>query len=137
MYFPVELVLMVKALVTFEGVGHVLLPDFDVAEVSRRHMRRVFLEQFSPVRMIREGLRGTPELVDALVKLPSLVTEGVRVLERSTRAPAEHPLTGIRGTLIAGFCLVAGAILMAFGQPWPVWGALLAAAVLLAFRRGG
>jgi len=136
MYFPVELVLMVKALVTFEGVGHVLLPGFDVAQVSRHHMRNVFLEQFNPMRVIREGMRGTPDLVDAMVKLPSLVTEGVRVLERSTRAPAENPLTGVRGTLIAGFCLVAAAILMAFRQPWPVWTALFAAALLLAFRRG-
>jgi ubiquinone biosynthesis protein len=52
MYFPVEMVLMVKALVTFEGVGHVLLPGTDVADLSRRHVRRVFLQQFSPVRLI-------------------------------------------------------------------------------------
>lgn len=137
MYFPVELVLMVKALVTFEGVGHVLLPDFDVAEISRRHIRRVFLEQFSPFRFVHEGVRGAPDLLDAAVKLPSLVTEGVRVLERSTRPPAENPLKGVRATLLAGFCLVAGAILMAFGAAWPLWGVLYAAAVLLAFRRGG
>lgn len=137
MYFPVELVLMVKALVTFEGVGHVLLPSFDVADVSRRHMRHVFLEQFSPVHVVREGMRGTPELVDAMVKLPALVSEGVRVLQRSTRAPTESPLAGMRGTLIAGFCLVAGAILLAYGRPWPLWSALFAAALVLAFRRGG
>ncbi len=137
MYFPVELVLMVKALVTFEGVGHVLLPDFDVADVSRRHIRTVFLEQFNPFRFVHEGLRGAPDLLDAAVKLPSLVTEGVRVLERSTRPPAENPLKGVRATLLAGFCLVAGAILMAFGAAWPLWGVLYAAAVLLAFRRGG
>ena len=137
MYFPVELVLMVKALVTFEGVGHVLVPDFDVAEVSRRHIRRVFLEQFSPFRIVREELRGAPDLIDALVKLPSLVTEGVRVLERSARPPAEHPLSGLRGTLLAGFCLVAGAILLVFGGAWPVWGSLFAAALILGFRSGG
>jgi ubiquinone biosynthesis protein len=137
MYFPVELVLMVKALVTFEGVGHVLLPGFDVAVVSRHHMRNVFLEQFNPVRVLREGMRGTPDLVDAMVKLPSLVTEGVRALERSTRAPAQNPLAGVRGTLIAGFCLVAAAILMAFGRPWPVWVALFAVALVLGLRRGG
>jgi ubiquinone biosynthesis protein len=136
MYFPVELVLMVKALVTFEGVGHVLLPDFDVAVVSRRHVRGVFLEQFSPMRFVHESLRGAPELIDAVVKLPSLVTEGVRVLERSTRPPAENPLKGVRATLLAGFCLVAAAIIMAFGGAWPLWGGLFAAAVLLAFRRG-
>lgn len=137
MYFPVELVLMVKALVTFEGVGHVLVPDFDVAEVSRRHIRSVFLEQFSPIRIMKEELRGAPDLLDALVKLPSLVTEGVRVLERSTRAPTENPLTGVRATLLSGFCLVAGAILMAFGASPALWVTLFAGALLLAFRRGG
>jgi len=56
MFFPVEMVLMVKALVTFEGVGQMLLPGFDVAEVSKRHVRRVFIQQFSPVRLAQEGL---------------------------------------------------------------------------------
>lgn len=137
MYFPVELVLMVKALITFEGVGHVLRPGIDVAEVSRRHIRRVFLEQFNPLRVAREELRGAPDLLDALVKLPSLVTEGVRVLERNVHPPAEHPLAGVRATLLAGFCLVAGAILMSFGAAWPIWSALFVTAALLAFRRGG
>jgi ubiquinone biosynthesis protein len=137
MYFPVELVLMVKALITFEGVGHVLQPEIDVAAVSRRHIRRVFLEQFSPVRIARDELRGAPDLLDALVKLPSLVTEGVRVLERNIRPPAEHPLAGVRATLLAGFCLVAGAILMSFGAAWPIWAVLFSVALILAFRRGG
>lgn len=136
MYFPVELVLMVKALITFEGVGHVLLPGFDVAEVSRRHIREIFLLQFSPWRVLQEELRGAPDLMDALVKVPLLVTEGVRVLEKSTKRTPENPFAGVRGTLIAGFCLVAGAILMAFGGPWPLWVGLFVLAPLLALRRG-
>jgi ubiquinone biosynthesis protein len=137
MYFPVELVLMVKALITFEGVGQVLLPGFDVAQVSRVHVRRVFLGQFSPVRLVQEELRGAPDLVDALVKLPLLVTEGVRVLERSTRAPADSSLAGVRATLLGGFCLVAGALLLALRGPWPAWALLfLVAAALVARGRG-
>ena len=136
MYFPVELVLMVKALITFEGVGHLLLPGFDVGEVSRRHIRDVFVRQFSPLRLVQEELRGAPDLVDSLAKLPLLVTEGVRALERSTARPAENPFAGIRGTLLAGFCLVAGSVLMAFGGPWPLWLALYATALGLALHRG-
>ncbi|HTR21289.1 MAG TPA: AarF/UbiB family protein [Gemmatimonadales bacterium] len=136
-YFPVELVLMVKALITFEGVGHVLLPGFNVAEVSRRHIRAIFVNQFSPLRLLQEELRAAPDLVDAMAKIPLLITEGVQVLARSTRHPAENPFAGIRGTLIAGFCLVAAAILMAFGSPWPLWAGLFAAALFLAVRRGG
>jgi ubiquinone biosynthesis protein len=135
MYFPVELVLMVKSLITYESVGHMLLPGFDVAEVSRRHVRRVFIAQFSPLRLVQEELRGAPDLVDALMKVPSLVTEGLRVLERSTKRPTDNPLAGIRGTMIAGFSLVAGAIVFAFHGPWPMWVALFLIALALAARR--
>lgn len=136
MYFPVEMVLMVKALVTFEGVGHILEPGFDVAEVSQTHIRRIFIHQFSPVRIVRDSLRGAPDLVDALVRAPTLVTEGLRFLEKTTRRPQDNPFAGIRGTLLAGFCLVAGAILAAMQGPWPIYAALFGIALILAVRRG-
>jgi ubiquinone biosynthesis protein len=135
MYFPVEMVLMVKALVTFEGVGNVLLPGFDVAEVSKKHIRMLFIHQFSPMRFLTEGMRGMPDLVDAMAKMPLLVTDGLKVLERISRQPTENPLSGLRGTLIAGSCLVAGAVSMGFKAPWPVWSALFLIAFLLAVRK--
>jgi len=136
MYFPVELVLMVKALVTFEGVGNVLLPGFDVAEVSKRHVRALFMNQFSPMRIFTEGMRGVPDMVDALAKMPLLVTDGLRVLERIAHQPTESPLSGLRGTLIAGSCLVAGAVAMGFRAPWPVWSGFFVIAFILAVRKG-
>ena len=95
------------------------------------------MQQFSPVRLVQEALRGAPDMVDAMVKLPLLVTEGLRVLEKTTRRPRQNPLAGVRGTILAGFCLVAGSILIAYGGAWPAWATLLAAAAVLAFRRGG
>jgi ubiquinone biosynthesis protein len=136
MYFPVEMVLMVKALVTYEGVGHMLKSGFDVAAVSREHISRIFIGQFSPLRIAREGLRGAPEMVDALVKAPMLVTEGLRFLEKTTKQPVENPLSGMRGTLFAGFCLVAASILVAFKGPWPLWAGLFLIAFILILRRG-
>lgn len=135
MYFPVEMVLMVKALVTFEGVGNVLLPGFDVAEVSKKHIRALFIQQFSPMRFLTEGMRGVPDLVDAMAKMPLLVSDGLKVLERISRQPTENPLSGLRGTLIAGSCLVAAAVSMGFKAPWPVWSTLFFIAFLLAVRR--
>ncbi len=135
LYFPIELVLMVKALVTFEGVGHTILPGVDIAAVSRRHIRIVFLRQFSPWRLVQDELRSTPDLVDAMVKLPLLVTQSLRALEKSTRGtPPENPLAGMRGSLLAGFSLVAGAILLAYRMPWPLYVTLFALAVFLALR---
>lgn len=136
MYFPVELVLMVKAIVTFEAVGNVLLPGFDVAKVSRRHVNRVILERFGPLRLARESLTGLPEMVDALAKTPRLLTEGLRLVEQATRRPSENPFAGIRATLFGGFCLVAGAIIAAAGGPWPLAAVLLVVGLLLPLRRG-
>jgi ubiquinone biosynthesis protein len=135
LYFPVEMVLMVKALVTYEGVGYIMNPSFDVAEVSQRHVYRIFRSQFSPVRLLREGLRGAPDMVDALVRLPVLVNEGLRIMEQQTRRPPASPLSGLRGTLYGGFCLVSGAILAAMGGPWPLWSGLIFLGLLVPLRK--
>jgi ubiquinone biosynthesis protein len=134
MYLPVEMVLMVKAIVTFEAVGHLLKPGFDVAEVSREHINKIFLHQFSPIRIAQETLRGAPDLVDALAKAPMLVTEGLKVLEKSTQREPENPFSGIRGTVFAGFCIVAGAIVAASNGPWPLCAVLFGTGLIVALR---
>lgn len=135
MYFPVEMVLMIKALVTFEAVGQMMRPGFDVAAVSQPHVQRIFLAQFSPFRLARAGMQSAPELVDAALKAPMLLTEGMRLLEQQTKRSPENPFAGIRGTIFGGFCLLAGAILATAGGPWYAWAPLFVAGILLALRR--
>jgi ubiquinone biosynthesis protein len=135
-YFPIELVLMAKAIVTFEAVGNMLLPGFDVARVSRKHAGRVLLQRFGPLRLAQESLTALPELADALAKTPRLLTEGLRLIERATQPPAENPLSGLRSTVFGGSCLVAGAVLAGFGGPWPIWAGLFVVGTFLALRRG-
>jgi ubiquinone biosynthesis protein len=113
-YFPMEMVLMVKALVTFEGVGNILVPSFDVATLSKKHISKLFVSQFNPVGLIKESLRGAPEVVDALVQAPLLITQGLRFLEEATKSPAENPLSGLRGTMFAGFAMIAGTMIVVF-----------------------
>ncbi|HEY2289327.1 MAG TPA: AarF/UbiB family protein [Thermoanaerobaculia bacterium] len=134
LYFPVEMVLMVKALVTFEGVGQILKPGLDVAAVSRAHANAIFRSQFSPQNLVQQVLRAGPDLLEAVAKAPSLITEGLRLLEQATRRP-ENPLAGLRGTLFGGFCMVAGAILAGAHGPWPVWAVLFAVGIGAALHR--
>ncbi len=136
LYFPVEMVLMVKALITYEGVGYLLDPDFNVAEVARNHVGRIFRQEFSPMRLLREGVRAAPDLFDAVAKLPLLVSEGLSVLEERSRKPVQDPLTGTRATILGGFCLVSGSILMAFEGPWVVSLILIVLGLGLPLRRG-
>lgn len=135
MYFPVEMVLMVKALVTFEGVGQVLKPGLDVAAVSQEHVNKIFLHQFSPFRMAKDALRGAPEVIEAIAKAPMLVTEGLRLLEQARR-PTQNPLAGLRGTLFGGFCMLAGAVLVTGGRPWYLWAPLFVVGIFAALHRG-
>jgi ubiquinone biosynthesis protein len=137
MYFPVEMVLMVKALVTYEGVGFLMDKEFNVAEVSQRHAARIFRNRFSPARLIRDGARMAPDLLEATARLPILISETLRFLEQRTRRPPpEGPLRGTRATLYGGFCLVAGSLLVAAEGPWPLSAGLLILGVLIPLRRG-
>jgi len=135
LFFPVEMVLMVKALVTFEGVGQILKPGLDVAAVSQTHANTIFRAQFSPQHLFKEILRAGPEVLEAIAKAPSLITEGLRLLERTTRQSPSNPLAGIRGTLFGGFCMVAGAVLAGARGPWPVWAVLFAVGIATALHR--
>ncbi len=135
MYFPVEMVLMVKALVTFEGVGQILKPGMDVATISQAHAREIFKKQFSPQHLFQQFLRGVPEMLEAVSKSPMLILEGLRLLEQATRRP-ENPFRGLRGTLFGGFCIVAGAILAGAHGPWPIWVALFLIGTIVALHRG-
>jgi ubiquinone biosynthesis protein len=136
LYFPVEMVLMVKALVTYEGVGYLLDPDFNVAEVSERHIRQIFRQEYSPARLLKEGLRVAPDIFDAALKLPLLVSEGLAMMEGRTQRKPQRPLTGVRATLFGGACMVAGAILIGLEGPWPLAVLLFTVGVLLPLRRG-
>ena len=135
-FFPVEMTLMVKALVTFEGVGRMLDPHLDVAGVSRRHVARVFQHQFSPGLLARQLFRSAPGLVDVAVRLPQLVVEGVRYAEEAVgRHPPARPLAGVRGAILAGACIVGGVNAMIAGASPAIPIVLFALAVVLGFWR--
>ena len=136
LYFPVEMVLMVKALVTYEGVGYLLDPDINIPEISERFVGRILRQEYSPARLYREALRVAPDLFDAVLKLPLLISEGIGALEERTRRRPQRPLTGVRATLYGGACLVAGAILVGLDGPWMLAAILLTVGVLLPLRRG-
>jgi ubiquinone biosynthesis protein len=136
LYFPVEMVLMVKALVTYEGVGYLLDAEFNVADVSAKQMKRIYRQQFSPKRLFQDAQAVAPELLDAMGRMPALVSETQRYFEQRTRQKPMAPLRGMRATLFGGFCLVSGAILVAFDGPWLLWSFLLLLGVLLSLRRG-
>lgn len=136
-FFPVEMTLMVKALVTFEGVGRALDPNLDVVAVSRRHVQRIFRERFSPWQIGSELVGSAPEVIDVALKLPQLLTSGVsRLEEELTSQPASVASTGLRSGIIAGACVIGGVLSVVQGGPLWLSIPLFAIGVSLALWAG-
>ncbi len=136
LYFPVDMVLMVKGLVTYEAVGYLLDPDFNVAEVSEKYVGAILRQEYSPSRVWKELVRVAPDILDAVLKTPLLVSEGLGALEERTHRRPQRPLSGIRATLFGGAFLVAGTILVALDGPWFLAALFMIIGVLLPLRRG-
>ncbi len=132
--YPGEIILMVKALITIEGVGYIFDPEIDIPTAARKHVRSILLHEFNPINMVRDSALIVPEMIDVLRKSPLILNEGIKLLETNLKKPPNGPLNGVRGTLLAGFCLLAGALIVAFKGPWYVWAPLFLIAVILALR---
>lgn len=131
-FFPVEMTLMVKALVTFEGVGRMLDPQLDVAAVSQKHVSRIFQQQFDPRLLMKQLLRGSPEMVDLAIRLPQLLSAGFKFADEHLTRPPQNPLSGIKGSILAAACIVGG-VLAAIQHASPLlWGGMFVLAAVLA-----
>jgi ubiquinone biosynthesis protein len=133
-FFPVEMTLMIKALVTFEGVGLMLNPNLDIPALSRKHISAIFAEHYNPKLLFKQFMRGVPELVDVIVRLPEFISESSRYLQQIFNAPApENPLSGLRSALMAGSCIIGGVIALVYGAHPILWIGLFVSSVIFFF----
>ena len=133
--YPGEIILMVKALITVEGVGNLLVPGIDLVSASRKHVIKLLLQEFNPLRWLRDSALLVPEMVDVLNRSPLILSEGLSLLENNLKKPAPEPISGLRATILAGFCLLSGAVVASLGGPWPVWAILFLLALIFSLRK--
>ncbi|MDM7913319.1 MAG: AarF/UbiB family protein [Methanotrichaceae archaeon] len=120
--YPGEIILMIKALVTVEGVGHQQLPDINVVAVSKKHIRNLLIEEFNPIKIAKDSVLVIPEILDTIKQSPLYINELKQLLEEQVEAEKPSILADIMGTVFGSVCLLTGAILAAFGLPWWLWG---------------
>ena len=132
--YPGEVILMIKALVTVEGVGNMLQPGIDIVEISRKDVQRLMLAQFNPFTIIKASVLILPELVDIMSRSPLVLSEGLRQFESSLGKPSRAPSEGLVKTVLVLLCFLVIAALFASGAPWPLWASLVILALILALR---
>jgi ubiquinone biosynthesis protein len=119
--YPGEIILMIKALVTVEGVGHQLLPDINVVTVSKKHIRNLLLGEFNPIKVAKDSVLVIPEILDTIKQSPLYIYEIKELLEEQVETEKPNIIGDVMGTAFGGICLVVGAILAVFGLPWWLW----------------
>jgi len=130
-FFPVEMTLMVKALITFEGVGQTLDPNLDIPALSKKHVSVIYARRYSPDYLIRNLTRGLPELIDVMISLPKLVADGTRSLDHFlNESPPANPLAGLKSSLLAGAFIVGGVVAFVQHADPAMWISLFVLALL-------
>jgi len=132
-FFPVEMTLMVKALLTFEGVGLHLNPKLDIPKLSGKHIKAIYKRRYSPEQLFNQFKRGIPAMLDVLVRLPELISDSTRFWDDTLQdQPRENPLSGLRSGLIASAFIIGAVIAYVQGALPVIWIVLFLAGALLA-----
>jgi len=86
MTLPSNLSLMLKALVTVEGLGRLLRPDFDMVSEVRPYVSQLMFRRYDPRRRFRDLLNVFDDFSNLLEELP----QGVRDTLRKVNAGELH-----------------------------------------------
>ncbi|MCA1960842.1 MAG: phosphotransferase [Desulfomonile sp.] len=80
---PSDLLLVGKALITLEGVGRTLDPDFDAVAVAEPFMRKMVVSTYGPKYIIGKILRSSQDIMRLIRDFPADLRELSRTLRTS------------------------------------------------------
>ena len=79
---PPDLTLLFKAIITLEGLGHQLDPDFHMVDHLTPFVQKVMEARYSPQALARRARRGFKEMAEIVVGLPRDVARLFRMARR-------------------------------------------------------
>ena len=82
LHIPPDLVLLIRSLVTIEGVGRNLDPHFDIAKQLAPFIRDLSLRRFRPDRILGQTVRTTEDLQRIATLLPDLLSQSLESIRR-------------------------------------------------------
>ena len=119
---PTELTMMVRAIMTIEGVGKEIHPELDIMAVAKPYLAKIILQRYHPLKLGNELLNNAGRLSAVARDLPFQLMEIVEDLrqgrlEVQTRDPdkvkaSERMGFKIRGGIISAALLFSGASLV-------------------------
>ncbi len=79
---PPDLTMLFKALVTLEGLGRQLDPEFQIVDHLTPFVKKIIIDRYMPATLFRRGRHGAMHLFDAIAGLPGDVSQVLREAHR-------------------------------------------------------
>ncbi|MFO0907598.1 MAG: AarF/ABC1/UbiB kinase family protein [Isosphaeraceae bacterium] len=144
LHLPPDLVLLIRSLVTIDGVGRALDPHFDIARELHPFLRRLTLRRFHPSRILNQAVRTAEDAQRVAMLLPEVLGQSLESIKRgelTVRFDLQHFENLVRqltrasntlafGILIAGLT-VASSIVLRAGELGISYAGFTMAAILL------
>lgn len=68
---PPDLTLLMKSLITLEGMGRQLDPEFNVVQVATPFLQRALFKRYAPDAMLKQGWQSFSGIIELLTELPN------------------------------------------------------------------
>jgi ubiquinone biosynthesis protein len=110
---PPDLVLLIRALVTIEGVGRRLDPHFDIGAQVEPFIRHLAMRRYHPLRLLAQTARTAADLQRIATLLPDVLghsLESIRRGELTVRFDLQHFEDLVRQLIRASNTLAAGIV---------------------------
>ena len=137
---PVELTMILRSVMTIEGVGKSIYPELDLLKVAKPYLTRIVAQRYSPQKLSSELLRGLGRFSSVARDLP-LQFQGlmedlrrgqirVQVSDQDVARATERAGSRVRAALVSTALLGGGTALLATGTHAPLAWVMLVGSVL-------
>ena len=75
---PPDLTMLFKALITLEGLGRQLDPDFQIVSFLTPFVKKIIIDRYMPATLYKKGKRSLGHVFDAITGLPGDVSQVLR-----------------------------------------------------------
>ncbi|MFO0954515.1 MAG: AarF/ABC1/UbiB kinase family protein [Isosphaeraceae bacterium] len=146
LHIPPDLVLLIRSLVTIEGVGRMLDPHFDIARQLHPFLRDLTLRRFHPWRLLSQTARTAEDVQRVAMLLPDVMLQSLESIKRgelTVRFDLQHfeklvrQLTRASNTLAFGILIagltVSSSLVLRVGSFWLAYSGFTLAGVMLAW----
>jgi ubiquinone biosynthesis protein len=79
---PPDLTMLFKALITLEGLGRQLDPDFQIVSHLTPFVKKIILDRYKPGALLKRGRRGATNFIEAVAGLPGDISQVLREAHR-------------------------------------------------------